>query len=375
MNSGFIPIKMIFLMTGAERTDRVGESMKILVTGGCGFIGSNFIRYMLNKYDDCQIINLDKLTYAGNLENLKEFHESKGKEAAGYHFIKGDICDVGLIDKILAGSLSERFVPSPVEAIINFAAESHVDRSIEGPALFFKTNISGTQVLLDATKKYSIKRYIQISTDEVYGSLGKTGYFTENTPLAPNSPYSASKAGADLLARSYYQTFKVPVIITRCSNNYGPYQFPEKLIPLMITNALADQPLPIYGDGLYIRDWLHTEDHSRAIDLVLHKGKFGQVYNIGGNCEKTNLEVINTILEYLGKSKTLIKFVKDRPGHDRRYAIDSSKIKKELGWSPRYDFKEGMELTIKWYLENRAWWEKIRSGEYLEYYGRMYGNR
>ena len=349
--------------------------MRILVTGGCGFIGSNFIRYMLKKYDDYRIINLDKLTYAGNLENLKEFHQTTEIEAAGYQFIRGDICDASLVDRILAGSASHGPDSSQVEAIINFAAESHVDRSIEGPAVFFKTNILGTQVLLDAARKHNVKRYIQISTDEVYGSLGKKGYFTETTPLAPNSPYSASKAGADLLVRSYYQTFCTPVVITRCSNNYGPYQFPEKLIPLMITNALADSSLPVYGDGLYTRDWVHTEDHSRAIDAVLHQGKDGQVYNIGGNCERTNLEVINTILEYLDKPETLIKFVSDRPGHDRRYAVDSSKITRELGWVPRYEFEEGMKITIKWYLDNKEWWEKIKNGEYLAYYKKMYGNR
>jgi len=349
--------------------------MKILVTGGCGFIGSNFIRYMLKKHDNCQIINLDKLTYAGNLENLTEFLGWMGRDESRYYFIKGDICDSKLVEKIFIDCLSGDSDSSPVEAIINFAAETHVDRSIEGPAVFVKTNILGTQVLLDAARKYNVRKYIQISTDEVYGSLGKTGYFTETAQLEPNSPYSASKAGSDLLARSYFKTFQTPVIITRCSNNYGQYQFPEKLIPLMITNALADVPLPVYGDGLNVRDWIHTEDHSRAIEAVLYKGKPGQIYNIGGNCEKTNLEVIEIILENLGKPKTLIEFVKDRPGHDRRYAIDSSKIQKELGWNPIHDFKEGMKLTIEWYLANRAWWEKIKSGEYLKYYNRMYGNR
>ncbi|KXG76282.1 dTDP-glucose 4,6-dehydratase [Thermotalea metallivorans] len=334
---------------------------KLLVTGGAGFIGSNFIKYMLNKYKDYKIINLDLLTYAGNLENLQsvECHPN-------YQFIRGSIADKELVDKIVSDG---------IHYIINFAAESHVDRSIENPGIFVETNIMGTQVLLDAAKKYGIEKYIQISTDEVYGTLGSTGYFTEETPLAPNSPYSASKASADLLARAYHETFKLPVNITRCSNNYGPYQFPEKLIPLMIANALEDKELPVYGDGLQIRDWLHVEDHCGAIDLVLHQGESGQVYNIGGNNEKANIEIVKTILEKLGKPETLIKYVKDRPGHDRRYAIDSSKIQKELGWKPQYTFEAGIEKTIGWYLDHKVWWEKIRSGEYKVYYEKMYGNR
>ncbi|QIB27588.1 dTDP-glucose 4,6-dehydratase [Caloranaerobacter azorensis] len=335
---------------------------KILVTGGAGFIGSNFIRYMLNKYEDYKIINLDLLTYAGNLENLKDVEDNPN-----YEFIKGDIADRGLVNNL--------FEKYNFDYVINFAAESHVDRSIEDPGIFVKTNIMGTQVLLDAAKKYGVEKYLQVSTDEVYGALGPTGMFTEKTPLAPNSPYSASKASADLLVRAYYKTFGLPVNITRCSNNYGPYQFPEKLIPLMIANALEDKDLPVYGDGLQVRDWLHVKDHCSAIDTVLHKGKIGEVYNVGGNNEKKNIEIVKLILEKLGKPESLIKYVKDRPGHDRRYAIDNTKITTELGWEPSYTFEQGMEETIQWYLDNRDWWEKIRSGEYMEYYERMYGNR
>ena len=334
---------------------------KLLVTGGAGFIGSNFIKYMLNKYNDYKVINLDMLTYAGNLENLSDIENNPN-----YEFVKGDIVDIGLIDEILSNE---------IYYIINFAAESHVDRSIEDPGIFVKTNIMGTQVLLDAAKKYGVEKYLQVSTDEVYGTLGATGHFTEKTPLAPNSPYSASKAGADMLVRAYHETFKLPVNITRCSNNYGPYQFPEKLIPLMIANTLEGKNLPVYGDGLQVRDWLHVEDHCSAIDTVLHKGKLGEVYNIGGNNEKANIEIIKLILESLNKPEDLIKYVKDRPGHDRRYAIDNTKITTELGWKPSYTFEQGMEETINWYLNNRDWWLKIRSGEYQAYYEKMYRNR
>lgn len=334
--------------------------MKILITGGAGFIGSNFVRYMLDKYKNYEIVNLDALTYCGNLENLSGIEDNHN-----YTFIKGDITDKELVFEITAD----------VDYIVNFAAESHVDRSIEDPEIFIKSNVLGTQVLLDAAKKYSIKKYLQVSTDEVYGSLGETGYFREDTPLAPNSPYSASKAGADLMVRAYNETFDLPVNITRCSNNYGPYQFPEKLIPLMISNALEDKPLPVYGDGMNVRDWLHVYDHCTAIDLVLHKGKIGEVYNIGGNNEKKNIEIVKLILENLGKDESLIKFVKDRLGHDRRYAIDSTKIQKELGWKPKYTFETGIAETIEWYLENRDWWERIKSGEYTAYYEKMYGNR
>ncbi|PAB59143.1 dTDP-glucose 4,6-dehydratase [Anaeromicrobium sediminis] len=319
----------------------------LLVTGGAGFIGSNFIRYMIDKYKNYKIINLDLLTYAGNLENLKDIEHNPN-----YEFIKGDISDKKLVDKI---------VSKKVDYIINFAAASHVDRSIEDPEVFIRTNIMGTQVLLDAAKKYNIEKYVQISTDEVYGSLGKEGLFIEETPIAPNSPYAASKAAADLLVRAYYKTYKLAVNITRCSNNYGPYQFPEKLIPLMIANAYENRELPVYGDGLQIRDWLHVKDHCRAIDLVLHKGKIGEVYNVGGNNEKANIYIVKFILEKLKKSETLIRYVEDRLGHDRRYAIDSSKIQNELGWKPKYDFERGIEETINWYLDNKNWWKKLIS--------------
>jgi len=334
--------------------------VKILITGGAGFIGSNFVRYMLDKYPDYEIVNLDALTYCGNLENLKEIEDNPN-----YTFTKGDITDKELIYKIA----------SDMDYIINFAAESHVDRSIEDPEIFTKSNILGTQVLLEAAKKYNIKKFLQVSTDEVYGSLGKTGYFKEDTPLAPNSPYSASKAGADLMVRAYNKTFNLPVNITRCSNNYGPYQFPEKLIPLMISNALENKLLPVYGDGMNIRDWLHVYDHCTAIDLVLQKGESGEIYNIGGNNEKSNIEIVKLILKYLRKDESLIKYVKDRPGHDRRYAIDSTKIRKELGWKAGYTFETGISKTIKWYLDNRKWWKRIKSGEYTEYYEKMYGGR
>jgi dTDP-glucose 4,6-dehydratase len=335
--------------------------MILLVTGGAGFIGSNFIYYMLEKYPDYQIINLDILTYAGNLENLIGIEGNPN-----YRFVKGDITDLKLIDDL---------VGQGVDAIINFAAESHVDRSIEDPAIFVKTNVEGTQVLLEAARKHKVGKFLQVSTDEVYGSLGPTGYFTESTPLAPNSPYSASKTGADLMVRAYHETFGLPVNITRCSNNYGPYQFPEKLIPLMVSNALHDQPLPVYGDGLNVRDWLHVADHCSAIDLVLHQGVAGEVYNVGGNNEKTNIEIVKAILGYLGKPESLIKYVKDRLGHDRRYAIDAAKIQQQLGWNPQYTFATGIAETIDWYVQNRQWWEKIKSGEYLKYYERMYGSR
>ncbi|MDP3034358.1 MAG: dTDP-glucose 4,6-dehydratase [Methanobacteriaceae archaeon] len=333
---------------------------KILVTGGAGFIGSNFVRYMLNKYPDYEIVNLDSLTYCGNLENLQGIEDNPN-----YKFIKGDITDKSLVFDIV----------SEMDYVINFAAESHVDRSIEDPEIFIKSNIMGTQVLLDAAKEYSVKKYLQVSTDEVYGSLGESGYFREDTPLAANSPYSASKAGADLMVRAYNKTFGLPINITRCSNNYGPYQFPEKLIPLMISNALENEPLPVYGDGLNVRDWLHVYDHCTAIDLVLHNGKVGEVYNIGGNNEKKNIEIIKLILENLDKPESLIKYVTDRPGHDRRYAIDSGKIQSELGWTPKYTFETGIAETIQWYLDNKDWWEKVKSGEYLEYYQKMYSDR
>lgn len=336
--------------------------MKLLVTGGAGFIGSNFVRYMVNKYPDYQIVNLDLLTYAGNLENLKDI-----ENAPNYKFVNGDIADREFINGLFQ---AEKF-----DYVLNFAAESHVDRSITDPGIFVQTNIQGTLALLDAAKTIGVKKYLQVSTDEVYGTLGETGYFTEETPLAANSPYSASKAGADLLVRAYNETFGLPVNITRCSNNYGPFHFPEKLIPLMIINALNDKELPIYGDGLNVRDWLHVEDHCQAIDLVLHRGRNGEVYNVGGNNERTNIEIVKTILKHLGKPESLMKFVTDRPGHDRRYAIDATKLRTELGWEPKYNFDTGIEQTINWYLENKEWWENIISGEYQDYFKSQYSDR
>jgi dTDP-glucose 4,6-dehydratase len=338
--------------------------MKILVTGGCGFIGSNFIRYFLRSRPGYSLINVDKLTYAGNLENLSDVSHSPR-----YHFIRGDIADAARMEDL---------INKGIDAIVNFAAESHVDRSIEDPSAFMKTNVFGTFVLLEAVRKVFPKqriRFLHVSTDEVYGSLGDTGAFTEETPLAPNSPYSASKTAADLLVRAYHHTYGIPATITRCSNNYGPYQFPEKLIPLMISNALEDKELPIYGDGMQVRDWIYVEDHCRALDLVLHQGKEGEIYNIGGRSEKPNLTVAKTILDRLGKPHSLLRFVADRPGHDRRYAIDFSKIERELGWKPSASFEDGIGLTVEWYQTHRDWWKKIRTGEYLVYYKRMYENR
>lgn len=334
--------------------------MNILVTGGAGFIGSNFIRHLLSKYN-YKIINLDLLTYAGNLSNLEDISED-----SRYHFVKGDIRDVKI--------LNELFQLFDIHVVINFAAESHVDRSIEDPAIFLNTNILGTHALLETAKNHwkvnpsdegclKLKdnvKYIQISTDEVYGTLGKDGYFSEKTNLSPNSPYSASKASADLIVRAYHETYALPAIITRCSNNYGPYQFPEKLIPLMINHALKEKPLPVYGDGKQVRDWLHVKDHCIAIDTVLHKGKIGEVYNIGGNNERENIEIVKLILNTLQKSEKLIEFVKDRLGHDRRYAIDNSKITKELGWTPSYTFEQGIMSTIDWYLDNTEWTKRIQ---------------
>lgn len=335
--------------------------MKILVTGGAGFIGSNFVHYMLERYPSYQIINLDALTYAGNLENLRSIQEN-----SNYTFVKGDITNPELVNSLFEQG---------VDTVVHFAAESHVDRSILEPDVFVKTNVLGTQVLLEAARKYDVKKFVHVSTDEVYGTLGETGLFTEETPLSPNSPYSASKAGSDLLVRSYHETFGLPVNITRCSNNYGPYQFPEKLIPLMIANAMNDKSLPVYGDGLNIRDWLYVEDHCSAIDLVLHKGINGEVYNIGGNNERTNIQIVQTILRELGKPETLIQYVKDRPGHDRRYGIDATKITKELGWEPKHNFETGIHETIRWYLDNQDWWKRIQTGEYQQYFSKQYGER
>ena len=339
--------------------------MKILVTGGAGFIGSNFVYYELDNYPNDEVICLDKLTYAGNLETLEVAMKNPK-----FKFVKGDIADRAFVDELFA---SEK-----PDVIVNFAAESHVDRSIENPEIFLQTNVIGTSVLMDACRKYGNIRYHQVSTDEVYGDLPLDRpnlFFTETTPLHTSSPYSASKASADLLVQAYYRTYKLPVTISRCSNNYGPYHFPEKLIPLMIANALNDKKLPVYGKGENVRDWLYVEDHCSAIDLIIRKGKVGEVYNIGGHNEKTNLEVVKTIIKELGKSEDLIEFVTDRPGHDRRYAIDPTKIHNELGWLPATKFNDGIKKTIDWYLTHKSWWEKIISGEYQNYYEKMYKNR
>lgn len=320
--------------------------MNLLVTGGAGFIGSCFIHHILNKYKDYKVINLDALTYAGNIENLNDV-----KDNPNYKFVHGNICDKKLVAELV----------SQVDAVINFAAESHVDRSITGPEIFIETNVKGTLNLLQAAKEAKIERFLQVSTDEVYGTLGKDGYFYETTPLAPNSPYSASKASADLLVRAYYETYKMPVLNTRCSNNYGPYQYPEKLIPFFISKLLKNEKVPVYGDGLNIRDWLYVYDHCSAIDTVLHKGRIGEVYNIGGHNEKTNLEITKIILNAMGKDEDSIEYVQDRLGHDRRYAIDNHKIQTELGWEPSLTFEEGIKLTIDWYLNNQGWIKSIES--------------
>lgn len=349
------------------------KQQTVLITGGAGFIGSNFVKHILNKYPEYQVINLDALTYAGNLENLRDVVDN-----VRYTFIKGDVRDRDMIEQI--------FSDFTITQVVNFAAESHVDRSIVEPEIFLTTNILGTQVLLDVAKKhwklepdnkYSTDyrkevKFLQVSTDEVYGSLGASGLFTETTYLQPNSPYSASKTSADLIVRAYHHTFGMPVNITRCSNNYGPYQFPEKLIPLMINNCLQGKSLPIYGDGLQVRDWLHVADHCEAIDMVLHQGISGEVYNIGGNNEKANIEIVRLIISLLGRGENLITYVQDRPGHDRRYAIDNTKITTELGWSPRYTFEKGMEETVQWYLDNADWVSNIVNGTYQDYYQVMY---
>ncbi|HEX9023642.1 MAG TPA: dTDP-glucose 4,6-dehydratase [Geobacteraceae bacterium] len=348
----------------------------VLVTGGAGFIGANFINHFMPANPGCRVVNLDLLTYAGNLENLRAVENNPS-----YRFIRGDICDAGLVADIL---LEEK-----IEAVLHFAAESHVDRSIAGPEIFVRTNVLGTQILLEESRKYLEKggsrkfRFLQISTDEVYGTLGAQGYFTEETPLAANSPYSASKAGADLLVRAYFETYGFPTLNTRCSNNYGPLQFPEKLIPLIIRNIMDKRPLPVYGDGMNVRDWLHVKDHSAAIETVLKKGRPGAVFNIGGNNEWHNIDIVNLICDLLdgklgrpaGENRKLITFVKDRPGHDRRYAIDASKIKRELGWEPSYTFGRGLEETVDWYLSNQEWVAEVTSGAYRDYYEKQYGGR
>jgi dTDP-glucose 4,6-dehydratase len=322
---------------------------RMLVTGGMGFIGSNFILYMLNKYPSYQIVNIDLLTYAGNRENLSGIDT-----LPNYQFVQGDITNRTTVDTVMN---------LDIDIVVHFAAESHVDRSIDDPFPFVDTNVIGTYQLLESARKHRIKKFIQISTDEVYGSLGSTGHFTEQSSIIPNSPYSASKAGADMLAHSYYITYQFPVVITRCSNNYGPYQFPEKLIPLTIIHALGNKDIPIYGDGLNVRDWLFVEDHCSAIDLVIQKGSVGEAYNVGGNNEHSNVELVRRILSELGKPESLMKFVKDRPGHDQRYALDAAKIRNELGWEPTYHFDHGIKETVDWYVQNKGWWQKSKGGD------------
>ena len=339
--------------------------MTIIVTGGAGFIGSNFVFHMLQAHPDYRIVCLDKLTYAGNLSTLEPVLQQDN-----FRFVKADICDRQAVGKL--------FQEEKPDIVVNFAAESHVDRSIENPGIFLETNIMGTAVLMDACRKYGIQRYHQVSTDEVYGDLPLDRpdlFFTEETPLHTSSPYSSSKASADLLVMAYYRTYGLPVTISRCSNNYGPYHFPEKLIPLMIANALADKPLPVYGNGENVRDWLYVEDHCRAIDLIIHAGKVGEVYNVGGHNEKRNIDIVRIICQELGKPESLIVHVEDRKGHDRRYAIDPAKIHRELGWLPETKFEDGIKKTIKWYLEHKKWWQDIINGEYQEYYAKMYGSK
>jgi dTDP-glucose 4,6-dehydratase len=336
--------------------------MNVLLTGGAGFIGSNLVRLLLAERPDWRVVNLDKLTYAGNAENLADLgHHPR------YRFVHGDICDGALV--------AELFRTEGLEAVMHLAAESHVDRSILTPSVFIDTNVRGTQVLLEAAREFGVKRFLHVSTDEVYGSLGPTGLFTEQTPLDPSSPYSASKAGSDLLALAYQRTFGVPVVVTRCSNNYGPYQFPEKLIPLMIANAVRDRPLPVYGDGMNVRDWIHVEDHGRGLLAALERGQPGQVYNFGAASERHNIDIVKQVLRLLGKPESLITYVKDRLGHDRRYAIDSGKAQAALGWAPRHSFEAALEETVRWYVAHRPWWERIISGEYLKYYQQQYAGR
>jgi dTDP-glucose 4,6-dehydratase len=336
--------------------------MNVLITGGCGFIGSNLVKYIRKHRPEWKVVNLDKLTYAGNLENLSEL-EGDPKHV----FVRGDIGNPELVEHVMA--------QHSVDAIMHLAAESHVDRSILGPEVFVATNVLGTQRLLEAARSRGIKRFLMVSTDEVYGSLGPTGLFTEQSPLQPSSPYSASKTSSDLIALAYHHTFGMDVVVTRCSNNYGRYQFPEKLIPLMVVNALHDKPLPVYGDGGNVRDWLHVDDHCSALVTALEKGKAGEVYNIGGNSERKNIDIVKGILGLVGKPESLIKFVKDRPGHDRRYAIDPSKIKAELGWAPAHTFEQGLAETVKWYVDNSAWWERVMSGAYRQYFETQYRAR
>jgi dTDP-glucose 4,6-dehydratase len=336
--------------------------MNVLLTGGAGFIGSSLVRLLLEERPDWRVVVLDKLTYAGNAENLAGLDANPR-----YRFVRGDIGNGELV--------AELFKAEKLDAVLHLAAESHVDRSILAPSVFVDTNVRGTQMLLEVARAHGVQRFVHVSTDEVYGSLGPTGSFTEETPLAPSSPYSASKAGSDLLALAYAHTFKLPVVVTRCSNNYGPFQFPEKLIPLMIANALRDKPLPVYGDGKNVRDWIHVEDHARGLLVALEKGKAGEVYNFGASSERQNIQIVKQVLGHLGKPESLVGYVKDRPGHDRRYAIDSTKARRELGWAPRHAFEQALGETVEWYVANRPWWERILSGEYTSYYEKQYGAR
>ncbi len=336
--------------------------MNVLVTGGAGFIGSNLVRLLLAERPEWRIVNLDKLTYAGNAENLADLAGNPR-----YRFVRGDICDGPLVARLLE---EER-----IDAIMHLAAESHVDRSILAPAAFIDTNVRGTQVLLEAARERGVQRFLHVSTDEVYGSLGPTGLFTEESPIAPSSPYSASKASSDLLALAYAHTYRLPVVVTRCSNNYGPYQFPEKLIPLLIANAMRDLPLPVYGDGQNVRDWIHVEDHARGLLAALEGGQPGRVYNFGASNERKNLDIVHLVLDLLHKPTSLIQYVKDRPGHDRRYAIDATRARRELGWAPRHAFEDGLAGTVDWYRTHRSWWERVLTGEYQTYYERQYGKR
>ena len=338
------------------------NGVNLLVAGGAGFIGSDFIRYILGAHGDWRVVNVDKLTYAGNLANLADL---QGDER--YCFFRADICDSARMEEIVAAEKPD--------AIVNFAAETHVDRSISDPSLFLRTNVLGTQVLLEAARKCGVARYVQISTDEVYGSLGTKGRFTEESPLRPNSPYAASKTSADLLVRAWFKTYGLPAIVTRCSNNYGPYQFPEKLIPFFITLLRENKPVPVYGDGMNVRDWIHVDDHSRAIEAVLLRGRPGEIYNIGGGNERTNIEITKLLLSSLGKPESLMKFVPDRPGHDRRYAIDDTKVRKELGVVPLVPFEEGLRETVRWYVDNEPWWRAVQSGEYLKFYDQWYSQQ
>jgi len=337
--------------------------MKLLITGGCGFIGTNFVRLMLAKHPDWSIVNLDKLTYAGNRLNLMDLEQNEER----YNFIQGDICDRDLVMDILADQ--------SIDAVVNFAAESHVDRSINDPSPFVTTNVVGAQNLMECARQRNIGRFVHVSTDEVYGTLGETGKFTESTPLAPNSPYSSSKAGADLMARAYFETYGFPILVTRCSNNYGPYQFPEKLIPLMFLNAKADKPLPVYGDGMNVRDWIYVDDHCLGVELTLTKGREGQAYNFGGDAEEANITVIKTLLSILGKPESLITYVTDRPGHDKRYAMDFSLAQKELGFAPTLNFADGLKKTLDWYEANTEWLEQVQSGEYRTFMDSWYEER